>query len=145
MRTMYFPMWRARFNSVSDFWSCAYVEIEKPAESPGHKCRHELPEIIVTNSERIRLDDSAAKTPVYCLCTQFRIVRFFQTACLQVGVRLRGSGATRFRTTAGSMTQMHAQTNSKVALLRRAAEFWPELFIITSVAGFAYIVINATR
>ena len=143
MRTMYFPMWRARFNSVSDFRGVPMLRLRNQQSRQAEKGRHEVPEIVVTISERIRLDDSAAKTPVYRLCTQFRIVRFFQTASLQVGVRLPGSGATWFRTTSHCANAGRGRLT--VALLRRAAEFWPELFIITSVAGFAYIVMNATR
>lgn len=45
----------------------------------------------------------------------------------------------------GSMTQMRTGINSAVVLLRRAAEFWPELLVIISVAGFAYIATNAPR
>jgi hypothetical protein len=44
-----------------------------------------------------------------------------------------------------SVTHMRARPNSTIALLRRAAEFWPELFIVISVVGFAYIAINAAR
>jgi hypothetical protein len=40
---------------------------------------------------------------------------------------------------------MHAPTHLSVALLRRAVELWPYVFLTISVAGFAYIAVNAAR
>ncbi len=40
---------------------------------------------------------------------------------------------------------MRTPTHSSAALLKRAVELWPYLFIVISVAGFAYIAMNAAR
>ena len=54
-------MWRARFNRVSDFGAAPMLRLRSQQSRQADKCRHELPEIVVTISERIRLDDSAAQ------------------------------------------------------------------------------------
>jgi hypothetical protein len=41
----------------------------------------------------------------------------------------------------GLITQLH----SSVSFLRRVLELWPYVFIAVSVAGLAYIALNATR
>jgi hypothetical protein len=59
MRTMHFPMWRARFNSAYDsFRGRGDIAVENTAHSLQ---RVNLPQIFVTNSKQTGFKDSAGK------------------------------------------------------------------------------------